>query len=89
MFDDTYLKMLKIARWRDLQLAQLPGAENRAVRDLAIRDLIRHQTLISAIEAVRDEEPPSADDLQGVDFEGNPLDPSHPCYRPAAGKGQG
>lgn len=55
MFDDAYLLTLKIARWRDLQLAQTPGAEARAVRENALDRLIRTQTLIAAIEATRTE----------------------------------
>lgn len=81
MFDDAYLLTLKIARWRDLQLAQTPGAEARAVRENALDRLIRTQTLIAAIEATRSETPPSKEDLEGTDFAGYPLDAMHAWFR--------
>jgi hypothetical protein len=83
MFDDAYLRCLKVARLRDVQLAQTPGAEARAIRKDALERLVHSQTLIAAIEATRAEAAPSKEDLQGADVEGYPLDPAHPWFRPA------
>ena len=80
MFDDAYLRVLKIARWRDLNLAQKEGAKAQTVRERARERLVRNQTLISAIEGVRSTPAPSADDLQGHDSDGHPLDPDDPWF---------
>ena len=83
MFDDPYLRALKIERWRDLKLAQKEGAEAKTLREGALERLVRNQTLISAIEAVRSEPAPSKDDLQGTGIDGNPLDPEDTVSLPS------